>query len=147
MIDRQRGLSAVAVTQARGRAETRITSARGDRDVAKAEGERIAEEVLRSAAIAAEASKVRAVQDSMVMIKASEAQLVDAKNNAEGMIAMATAEAGAAEKLKVKRSVALEKNRLAILQALAAKGRKIIAGKHSQLIMDQLCDGATPMFN
>jgi len=147
MIDRQRGLSAVAVTQARGRAETRITSARGDRDVAKAEGERIAEEVLRSAAIAAEASKVRAAQDSMVMIKASEAQLVDAKNNAEGMIAMATAEAGAAEKLKVKRSVALEKNRLAILQALAAKGRKIIAGKHSQLIMDQLCDGATPMFN
>jgi regulator of protease activity HflC (stomatin/prohibitin superfamily) len=144
MMDRQRGLSAVAVTKARGRAETRITSAKGDRDVAKAEGERMAEEVVRSAAISAEASKVRAAQDSMVMIKGSEAELVDAKNTGEGMIAMATAESGASNKLKVKRAVLLEKKRLAVLQALAAKGRKIIAGKHSQLIMDQLCDGARP---
>lgn len=144
LVEKQRGLSAVALTQAKGRAETRITAARGDRDVAKAEGERMAEEVLRSAAIAADAAKIRATQDSMVMIKASEAELVDAKNSGEGMVAMATAEAGAADKLKVKRSVALEKKRLIILQALAAKGRKIITGKHSELLMDQLCDGARP---
>lgn len=142
MVDRQKGLSRIHVTQARAKAEARVASATGDRDVSKAEGMRMAEEVTRSAAIAAEASKVKAAQDSMVMIKASEAKLVEAKNVAEGMVAMASAEAGAATKLKVKRSLALEMKRLAILQSLAARGRRIIAGKQSDKLMNQMMEGA-----
>lgn len=140
MCDKQRGLSAVQATRARASAEARIVAAKGNRDVVEAEGNRAAEEVIRSASIRADAAKIKADQDSMVMIKASQSRLLEAKNNAAGMIATAEAEAGAASKLKVKRAVELEKKRLTVLQKIAAKGRKIIHGKQSEKLMNQLVD-------
>ena len=86
---------------------------------------------------------MKAGQDAMVMVKASQSRLLEAQNTAEGMIATAKAEAGAANKLKVKRAFELEKKRLSILQSLAAKGRKIISGKHSEVLMSQLVEGAS----
>lgn len=78
----------------------------------------------------------------MILIKESQARLLEAKNTSEGMIAMAKAESGAAQKLKVKRWLELEEKRLRILSELAAKGRKIISGKSAENILNQMIDGA-----
>lgn len=138
MCDAEKGKGRVLETQMMSEAESRITQATGDKNVARAEGESKAEERIRSTTITAEASKVQADQDFEVKVMASKARLTAASNKAEGMIAMAQAEAGAAQKLEVKRSVELELNRLSVMQDIAGKGRRVLTGTAADTLMSEL---------
>lgn len=142
MCDRQRGLNRVAETKARGEAESRIASAQGDKDVAVAEGQKAAEQLIRSTTIKAEASKVKADEDYQTKVLASEARLVAARNTAAGWIAKAQAEAGAVQKLATKRKYELEFQRLEIMKNIAGSGRKIVSGPAADQLMAQLVEAS-----
>ncbi|CAM9177326.1 unnamed protein product [Ectocarpus fasciculatus] len=142
MCERQRGQSRVLETHARAQSENRIREAHGDKDVASAEGEQKAEQLIRSVTIAADASKVKADESYEIAVLASEARLTAAKNTADGMIAVAEAEAGAVQKLQVKRKFELEFQRLEILKQIAGSGRKVISGVSADNLMTQLVEAS-----
>lgn len=144
MCERQRGRNAVAETNARAEAENRVRRAHGDKEVATAEGQQKAEELIRSTTIRAEASKVKADENYEIAVLASEARLAAARNTAEGMIAVAEAEAGAVQKLAVKRKFELEFRRLEIMRDIAASGRKVITGAAADSLMSQLVEASKP---
>ena len=92
----------VRETQRRAAAETRITKARGDKDVAESQvrlnriistlrtliflqGQREAEELIRSTTIKCNAMKIKADQDYATMVTESKSRLAAARNTAEGM--------------------------------------------------------------
>lgn len=145
MKEAQLGQSKVEETKARAQAESRVAAAKGARDVAKAQGQREAEELVRSATIQANASKVKADEECNTMVVKSEARLLAAKNAAEGMIAKAEAEAGAVQKLAVKRKFELEFRRLEVMREIAASGRKVFTGKAADELMNQLVEASTPV--
>lgn len=144
MCEKQNGISQVNETKARTAAENRIITAQGDKEVATAEGQQKAEQLIRSTTITAEASKVKADEEYEIQVLASEARLSAAKNTSEGMIAMAEAEAGAVQKLAVKRKFELEFARLEILKEIAASGRKVITGAAADTLMAQLVEASKP---
>lgn len=104
------------------------------------QGQREAEERVRSTKIACEARRVRADQEYQTMVTAARARLVAARNQADGMIATAEAEAAAAEKLKVKRKYELEWKRLQVMEDIAGTGRRVITGKSADAMLGQLVD-------
>jgi regulator of protease activity HflC (stomatin/prohibitin superfamily) len=142
MCEKQRGISQVMETQARTQSENRVVSAQGNKEVASAQGQQKAEEVIRSTTIEAEASKVRTDQEFEIAVLASQAKLAAAQNTADGMIAMAEAEAGAVKKLEVKRKFELEFERLEILKKIASSGRKVITGPAADTLMAQLVEAS-----
>ena len=145
MMERQKGLSRVQETKARTVAENRVITAEGDKAVATAEGQQKAEELIRSTTITAEASKVKADEEYEIVVLASEARLVAAKNTADGMVALAEAEAGAVQKLAVKRKFELEFERLETLKSIAAAGRKVVTGSSADAIMSQIVEASKPV--
>jgi regulator of protease activity HflC (stomatin/prohibitin superfamily) len=145
MREAQMGLSKVQETKARGQAESRLAGAKGNRDVAKAQGQREAEELVRGAAIQSAASKVKADEEANTVVVKSEARLLAAKNAAEGMVAKAQAEAGAVQKLAVKRKFELEFRRLEVMKEIAGSGRKIFSGAAADQLMNQLVESSVPV--
>lgn len=140
MEDVQRGENKVLETKRRAAAETRITKAKGDKDIATSQGQREAEELLRSTTIRCEAMKIKADQDYSTMVMASKSRLAAAKNTAEGMIATAQAEAAAAEKLREKRKYEIEWKRLAVMEEIAGKGRRVISGNAADGLIEQIVE-------
>ncbi|CAE7661718.1 unnamed protein product [Symbiodinium microadriaticum] len=140
MEDRQKGENHVRETKLRAKAEARIARARGDKDIATSQGQREAEERVRSTTIASEARRVKTDQEYATMVTASRARLAAARNQAEGMIATAQAEAEAAEKLKEKRRYEIEWKRLKVMEEIAGRGRRVITGKAADVMINQLVD-------
>lgn len=108
------------------------------------QGQREAEERVRSTTITCEARRVQAGQEYATRVTASRARLVAARNQAEGMIATARAEAAAAEKLKDKRHYEIEWKRLKVMEEIAGRGRRVIVGKAADIMINQLVESSSP---
>jgi hypothetical protein len=140
MEDKVKGENKVRETKLRAKAEARIARARGDKDIATSQGQREAEERVRSTKITCEARRVRADQEYQTMVTAARARLAAARNQAEGMIATAEAEAAAAQKLKEKRKYEIEWKRLQVMEEVASTGRRVISGKSADAMLSQLVE-------
>lgn len=138
MEDAENGRCRVAVTQKRAQAEALLAQARGNLEISKAEGERNAEELVRSTKIECDAMRVKADETYQTMVLKSEANLAAAKNRAQGMILKAEAEAKAVEDLKAKRKYELEWKRLQIMERIAGDGRKVVTGNPADRILEEI---------
>ena len=140
-IDHERMISAansraqIAQTTTRGQAEVQIAAARGEERVEKAKGEKVGEELIRSTEIECRKQRVEAEQRANTMVRQSEAKLDEARNLAQGLIAKAEAEFKGAEKLKERRRIELELQRLDVLRQLAGTGRRVIVGERARDII------------
>lgn len=138
MEERARGEARVQEVQAMTEADVALKKARGDEVVEKVKARQNAEALLKKTQVQSQKMKIEAEQEANVMIKNSEATLKVAESNASAMIARAEAEAEGAEALAEKRKYELEWSRLAVLEKIAGKGRRFIAGERGEAILNDL---------
>lgn len=98
---------------------------------------------MRGTTISCEARRVKADQEFATRVTASRARLVAARNQAEGMLATARAEAAAAEKLKDKRRYEIEWKRLKVMEQIAGTGRRLIMGEAADAMTKQLVESGS----
>lgn len=138
MIGAAKSRAEIALTEMRGRTEVTIASARGEEKVAKAQGQKAAEELQRTTEIACRRKRIEAEQAANTMIRNAEAKLDEARNLAQGLIARAEAEQKGAEKLAERRRIELELKRLEVMRQLAGSGRRVIMGEKANIMLNDL---------
>lgn len=136
--DVEKGKARVLITERRAEAESRLAKANGDLEISKAQGERDAEELVRSTRIRCDAMRIKTDEECQTMILKSESKLAAAKNEAQGMILKAEAEDKAVDNLKAKREYEVEWKRLATMEKIAREGRKVLTGENADRILDEV---------
>lgn len=126
----------VKIENARGDMEVAVTKARGEVEVASFTGRREANELVTSTAIMWEKKLQGERVQCMSNTKAAESELAAARYLAEARMAESTAEGTEADQLENKR-LFQQRMRLAEIDAtLASRGRRLIAGRDGQKLMD-----------
>jgi len=138
IIDEVVGSSRVQEIEVKSRIDVAIAQAKGNLEVAMAEGQKEAEEVVRRSQIAADKKKVEVDQQSAVIILDSESNLSKAENESKAVIAMAEAENKSAPELEVARKYELEWERLTVLEQLASHGRRLVSGSTGQALLKEM---------
>lgn len=145
-VDEMTGSARVQEIEAKSRMDVLIGQKTADLQVAKAEGEREAEVVVRSMQIECDKRRVKVEEDAIAQILQSEAKLKADENNAQSLIAEAEAENNSTAGLEVKRKYELEWERLGILEHFAASGRRFVSGPIGQEMLREMVpkSGMTP---
>ena len=145
-VDEMTGSARVQEIEAKSRMDVLIGQKTADLQVAKAEGEREAEVVVRSMQIECDKRRVKVEEDAIAQILQSEAKLKADENNAQSLIAEAEAENNSTAGLEVKRKYELEWERLGILEHFAASGRRFVSGPIRQEMLREMVpkSGMTP---
>jgi len=138
IIDEVVGTTRVNEIETQSKMDVAIASARGSLEVATAEGQKEAEEVVRRAEIAAKKKMVEVDQRANVIVLQSESELRAAENNSQAVIASAEAENTAAPQLEVARKYELEWERLSVLETLAGSGRRLVSGTTGSSLLKEM---------
>ena len=120
-----------------------IASGKGDLEVAKAEGEKTAEEITRTMQVQCAERKIKVDQTAAVMALESQALLKAAENDSKALIATAEAENNSTAGLEVKRRYELEWERLEVMEGLAANGRRLVTGKMGSTVLQEMVPSST----
>jgi len=128
IIDEMVGQARIAEMEAKSKMDVLVGQAKGDLEVAAADGAREAERIVRSMQIKCEERKVKVEQMASVKILDAEAGFRAAENNAKSLVAAAEGENNSTAGLETKRKYELEWERLGIMEQLAAKGRRFVSG-------------------
>merc|ERR1711988_709160 len=123
---------------AKSKMDVMLTQAKGNLEVAKAEGEKEAEEIRRKMQIKCEERRIKVEQMSNSIVLASESVLRAAENNSKALVAAAEGENNSTAGLEVKRKYELEWQRLSILQTLASSGRRFVSGPTGQQMLREM---------
>merc|ERR1712151_560615 len=132
------GSARVAEMEAQSKMDVAVGQAKGDLEVATAEGNKEAERIVRQATIASNERKVKVDQTANVKVLESEAILKSNENHSQALIATAEAEDKSTAGLEVKRKYELEWERLSILSSLSTKGRRFISGQLGQQLLQDM---------
>lgn len=138
IIDEVVGTTRVQEIEVQSKMDVAINQAKGNLEVATAEGQKEAEEIVRKAQIASDKKKVEIDQTANVIVLDSESQLRAAENNSQAVIAMAEAENKAAPELEVMRKYELEWERLSVMEQLAGHGRRLVSGSTGHALLKEM---------
>jgi len=144
-VDEMVGSARVQEIGAKSRMGVLIGQAKGDLEVATAEGEKDAEVIRKNMQIECERRKVKIEEQAAVLILESEGKLRAAENNAAALVAEAEAENNSTAGLEVKRKYELEWERLQILESLAKTGRRFISGTTGKEMMKEMVPTSSSM--
>lgn len=133
-----RGEAHVQEVQAKSNAEVALRQVKGDEVTEMVKAEQAAEAILKRTKINANKRQIEAEQGANVLIRENEAALKSTEAEGAAMIAKAEAEAEGTEALAEKRKYELEWARLAVMERLAANGRRLISGKTGDAILNDL---------
>merc|ERR1711988_1844322 len=114
---------------AKSKMDVMLTQAKGNLEVAKAEGEKEAEEIRRKMQIKCEERRIKVDQMANSIVLASESVLRASENNSKALIASAESENNSTAGLEVKRKYELEWERLKIMEIIAKDGRRFVTGE------------------
>merc|ERR1711988_477644 len=114
---------------AKSKMDVMLTQAKGNLEVAKAEGEKEAEEIRRKMQIKCEERRIKVEQMSNSVVLASESVLRASENNSKALVASAESENNSTAGLEVKRKYELEWERLKIMEIIAKDGRRFVTGE------------------
>jgi len=143
-IDEQVGTARVAEMEAQSKMDVAVGQAKGNLEVAAAEGRKQAHAIVMRATIAAQERQVQVDQAAKVEILQSEGVLRAAENNSQALIASAEAEDNSTAGLEVKRKYELEWERLSIMEQLATTGRRFVSGGVGQSLLQDMVPIAPP---
>jgi len=129
IIDEMVGQARVQEMEAKSKMDVLVTQAKGNLEVATAEGQKEAEEIRRKMQIACQERRIKVDQLANTIILDSEGTLARSQNNAKSLIATAEAENNSTAGLEVKRKYELEWQRLEIMEKLACDGRRFVTGE------------------
>jgi hypothetical protein len=129
IIDEMVGQARVQEMEAKSKIDVLITQAKGNLEVAKAEGEKEAEEIRRKMQIKCEERRIKVDQMANSIVLASESVLRASENNSKALVASAESENNSTAGLEVKRKYELEWERLKIMEIIAKDGRRFVTGE------------------
>mmetsp|Transcript_63838 Transcript_63838/g.190482 ORF Transcript_63838/g.190482 Transcript_63838/m.190482 type:complete len:247 (+) Transcript_63838:300-1040(+) len=138
IIDEVVGTTRVQEIEVQSKMDVAIAQAKGNLEIATAEGQKEAEEIVRRAQIAADRQKVEVDQKARVKVLDSESELTKAENDSQAHVAMAEAENKAAPELEVARKYELEWERLSVLEKLASHGRRLVSGSTGHALLKEM---------
>jgi len=141
IIDEMVGSARVTEMEAKSKMDVAVGQAKGDLEVATAEGNKEAERIVRHAEITCNERRVKVDQTAGVKVLESEAVLRSAENQAQALVASAEAENNSTAGLEVKRKYELEWERLGIMQGLAQTGRRFVSGAMGQSLLQDMVPG------
>ena len=143
ILDEMLGQARVQEMEAKSKMDVLIASGKGDLEVAKAEGEKTAEEITRTMQVQCAERKIKVDQTAAVMALESQALLKAAENDSKALIATAEAENNSTAGLEVKRRYELEWERLEVMEGLAANGRRLVTGKMGSTVLQEMVPSST----
>lgn len=123
-------------------AETAITKATSEKDVAFSEGHNAATSLKLRVRAECEAAKVAAAKKALTEVQRSAAKLDTAVARAQAQLAEAQAEAASADALVDERAFDLANKRYAVLGNLAVKSRMVISGQFGEDLIQTICPGS-----
>merc|ERR1719284_818725 len=135
IIDEMVGQARVQEMEAKSKMDVLVTQAKGNLEIATAEGAKEAEEIKRKMEIACNERRVVVDQTANTLTKQSEAVLAKAQNDSKSLIAIAEAENNSTAGLEVKRKYELEWQRLEIMESLAKEGRRFVTGETGKALL------------
>ena len=139
------GQARVQEMEAKSKMDVLIKQAQGNLEVATAEGQKEAEEIVRKMQIATQKRKVEIDMRVKTVTLESEGVVAKAENDAKSLIATAEAENNSTAGLETKRKYMLEWQRLNIMEALAKDGRRFVTGDLGKaLLKDMVPIGGAP---
>lgn len=145
IIDEMCGQARVQEMEAKSKLDVLIKQAQGNLEVATAEGQKEAEEIVRKMQIATQKRKVEIDMRVKTVTLESEGVVAKAENDAKSLIATAEAENNSTAGLETKRKYMLEWQRLNIMEALAKDGRRFVTGDLGKaLLKDMVPIGGAP---
>jgi len=145
IIDEMCGQARVQEMEAKSKMDVLIKQAQGNLEVATAEGQKEAEEIVRKMQIATQKRKVEIDMRVKTVTLESEGVVAKAENDAKSLIATAEAENNSTAGLETKRKYMLEWQRLNIMEALAKDGRRFVPGDLGKaLLKDMVPIGGAP---
>jgi len=144
-IDEMVGSARVAEIEARSHMDVLIAQAKGDFEVATAEGEKDATQIRKNMEIECDRRKVKIDEQAAVIVLGSEGKLRAAENNGKALVAAAEGEAASTAGLETRRKYELEWERLSIVEKLAGSGRRFVSGATGQQMMKEMVPTASVM--
>jgi len=145
IIDEMCGQARVQEMEAKSKMDVLVKQAQGNLEVATAEGQKEAEEIVRKMQIATQKRKVEIDMRVKTITLESEGVVAKAENDAKSLIATAEAENNSTAGLETKRKYMLEWQRLNIMEALAKDGRRFVTGDLGKaLLKDMVPIGGAP---
>merc|ERR1719230_2311125 len=119
IIDEMVGQARVQEMEAKSKMDVLVTQAKGNLEVATAEGEKEAEEIRRKMQIKCEERRIKVEQVANSVVLASESVLRASENNSKALVASAESENNSTAGLETKRKYELEWERLKIMEIIA----------------------------
>lgn len=119
----------VNVTMAEEQASVIIRRAQAEFDVVTAEAEQANQKLLASIESKAQTDRIGAEQEAKTMIADSQAELDAARDRAEAILAVASAEGNSADKLKVMREHKLRMAHFEVSENIAKRSKVVISGQ------------------
>ena len=124
--------------EAKSKMDVLITQAKGNLEVAKAEGEKEAEEIRRKMQIKCEERRIKVEQVANSVVLASESVLRASENNSKALVASAESENNSTAGLETKRKYELEWERLKIMEIIAKDGRRFVTGEAGKSLLKDM---------
>merc|ERR1719261_1633495 len=145
IIDEMVGQARVQEMEAKSKMDVLVTQAKGNLEVATAEGQKEAEEIRRKMQIKCDERRVKVEQMANTTVLESEPKLRAAENNSKALIASAESENNSTAGLEVKRKYELEWQRLQIMEVIAKDGRRFVTGDVGNQLLKDMIPGPSQM--
>ena len=142
ILDEMLGQARVQEMEAKSKMDVLIASGKGDLEVAKAEGEKTAEEITRTMQVQCAERKIKVDQTAAVMALESQALLKAAENDSKALIATAEAENNSTAGLEVKAGTSSSGSGRGD-EELAANGRRLVTGKMGSTVLQEMVPSST----